>query len=206
MKIALFGPSGSGKTTLAKKIAADHGLIFIPGSSFSKLLTESQKKDLRALGYKETGHREVIALSHTNPKFGMLFQQYVLQQRADMLSRERMFVTDRSPVDNLTYYFLQNLSHEELQENVNNFINSTRVAYQELTHSIFVPLVTNQPSIEANGSRVDSRYFQHMVSAVFSHIFEEYFTESQMPHLTIDGWDFEYRVSQVNTFIEANPF
>lgn len=204
MKIALFGPSGSGKTTLAKFIAEEFGLIYIPGSSFSKLLTESQKKDLRALGYKETGHREVIALSHSNPKFGELFQTYVLDRRAQLISREKMFVTDRSPIDNVVYYLMQTVTHITDESFTARFIIEAMSAYQGLTHTIFVPVCKEQKMVETNGSRIDDLRFQRVVSAVFNHVQNEYFQDLGPATFTVPTWNLDIRKDAVRDFLNQN--
>lgn len=206
MKIALCGPSGSGKTTLAKFLETHLGLEFLAGSSFSKLLSDSQKTKLRDMGYKETGHREVIQLSHSNPHFGRFFQNSVLYQRAELLRNNSDFITDRSPVDNLVYYLMQVAPTEVDPTKVVEFIESCLNSMDSLTHLVFVQVAPNQLSIETNGSRVDNLHFQRMVNAIFDHVLAQYIMPNFAgPILVLRTWDWEVRVKEATEFFSKNP-
>lgn len=201
MKIALYGPSGTGKTTLAKIIAEEFNLKYIPGSSYSELLNDDQKAVLKGWGYAGGGHKEIIKLSASNPLFGELFQNFVLEQRSLLFTEEDSFVTDRSPIDNLTYFLLQN-SAQISEENTQVFIGRCQSLFRSVSHAIgLTPL--GMDFVEDNKSRVNNLQYQKMVSSVFEHVFNTYFSKTtNVKHLLVTPRNLELRVQKVIQFIE----
>jgi deoxyadenosine/deoxycytidine kinase len=217
-RVILCGPSGSGKTTLAKYIADVFKIPFIPGSASLIMTPEDQEELKNKYGYEPTGQKNVINLSGANPNFGYDFQEKLLHNRFEKLFNiVEGFVTDRSPVDNVTY-FLNQVVHNVRDEDAEKFIQiATKYYEMTFTHLIYVKCV-NPDKIENNGSRVDNKYFQKKVDAIFEHVLKEYFLPiyrtqnketvcvraSNVKVLTIDYWDLTKRKAEVVQFL-TNP-
>jgi hypothetical protein len=202
MKIAMFGPSGGGKTTLTKIIPTLVPVTYIPGSVYTHLLSYNQKEELASkYGYIGTGHQAVINLSSINPAFGGDFQKFALMQRRKLIENNNNFVTDRSPIDNLTYFHLQ-CSHNQTEKATEDFIRYTQELYQELTHAIFVRTV-NPQGIEDNDSRVANIHYQRMVDSVFEFLFKRYFQDLPVKTLVLDTWDLQGRVKKLSSFLQV---
>lgn len=97
-KILICGVSGIGKTTLAKYIAARYRIPFISGSS-SQLWDE--------FGYGS--HLDIIKGAINDPEKGKIFQEELLDIRNQLISDNHgSLVSDRSVIDSIVYYLLQN--------------------------------------------------------------------------------------------------
>lgn len=204
MKIAMFGPSGGGKTTLTKIIPTLVPVEYIPGSVYTHLLDFEQKERLKnKYGYIGTGHRAVINLSSINPEFGGDFQLYAAMQRRKLIEENDDFVTDRSPIDNLTYFHLQ-CSHNQTEEATTDFIRYCQEVFKGLTHAVYVK-TTNPNGIEDNDSRVANIHYQRMVDSVFEFLFKTYFLPLGVPCLVIDSWDLNGRIDSLKDFFLVNP-
>lgn len=203
MKIGLTGPSGSGKTTLAKYIADNYNLTFIPGSA--GLIMSQEDKDYLSteFDYSGEGHRAVINRSATNPDFGYAFQELLLKTRAKKLNESDEFVTDRTPLDNLTYFMLQ-CAHNQRDVTCNEFIEISNKAFLGgLTHLI---LVKPHPGwTENNDSRVANNYYQNMTYDVFMGLYYRYLKDSLHSSgirvLHLDFWNLNSRIQAIDNFL-----
>lgn len=199
MKIALSGPSGGGKTTLSKFISQSFDLPYLPGSA-GLILKEEFKDRLRNYhNWEQSGHRNVINLSGKDPEFGYWFQKYLLESRSELYKGKDQFITDRSPLDNVSY-FMQQTVHNCTEEETEKFITHAQELYQELTHLIRIKWV-NEEEIEDNGSRIPNKYYQYYSDAVFEDCYNRYFKGSSIKVLTIDYWDLDTRFEEVSKFI-----
>lgn len=200
-KVAFSGTSGAGKTTLVHYVNDQLGLNWINGSA-GQMKKEWQKmKLIEEYGYPGGGHAAVIKYSAINPEYGLENQQMLQAARANAISKNNNFVTDRSPVDNISYFCLQAaFMHEE--KVADEFYEKCLEAFSELTHVIYVKAVQPQ-EIERNGSRIDNRYFQRSVDAVFQYWLNRMTNEvMDGPEvLTIDFWDLEKRQQAVKDFL-----
>lgn len=200
-RICLSGPSGTGKTTLAKALSEKTGIPYIPGSSFSQLLTGPQRDILKMMGYTGSGHKEVIQLSNTNPMFGLTYQTFVLEQRSKLLSNTPEFITDRSPLDNWVYFLLQ-CAHLTEEKTVITFFNTVLQAFHHLDTLIYLPF-NNPNGVEDNKSRVANTFYQRVVSSVFD------LGITMIPFqpgvlITLPFWDFSKRFAYSLAYIK-NP-
>lgn len=206
MKIGLTGPSGSGKTTLATYIQSIvPGMEFVAGSA-SLMHSERSKAHLKiTYGYEALGHKAVINKSNENPKFGYDFQALLLKDREEKLSGMNNIITDRTPVDNLTYFMLQ-CAHNQSEHSVTMFISNAVKAIRNigLTHLVLVSPCDGWT--EDNDSRVANNYYQHTVYSVFQHVIKRYFWQALEDHgigfLDLYFWDLEQRKSILKQFIE----
>lgn len=109
---------------------------------------------------------------------------------------------DRSPVDNVVYFLLQ-VSHNATPELCEEVILAARESYKALTHFVRIR-VTNQDSVETNGSRVDNIYYQQMVSSVFDGVFDRYFSGiTSTKVLVLDTWDLPERKNKLREFLRG---
>jgi len=204
MKIALSGPSGLGKTTLCKFIQKEFGVEW-KSVSAGDLLNEQDKAILyERYGYSGTGHRNVIALSNTYPRFGEDFQQYVLDRRIELILNHSGFVIDRSPLDNVVYMLAQN-GHNVSEEYIESFMNKAINAYRYLTHLIMIKYSNDITQIEDNDSRIPNRYYQRMISDLFQATYVRNFaSQINGPKVvTIDFWDLDQRKSLLRNFLSS---
>lgn len=208
-KIILCGPSGSGKTTLAKYISEIFDIPFIQGSASLIMKPEDQKELKDKYDYNPVGHKNVVNLSSSNPQFGIDFQNKLLNNRIEMFGNYPTgFVTDRSPLDSVSYY-LNQCVHNTTEEETEEFINKAKGLYElAFTHLIYVRCV-NPHEIEDNGSRIINKYFQKKVDAIFDYVLREYFLPkegklSNVNVLIINYWDLTQRKSDVVNFLTDN--
>lgn len=210
-KIAFSGSSGSGKTTLVQFVSETLGIPHLSGSA-GDLKTEQDKLILHEEhGYPGGGHSAVIKYSALNLEYGLLNQQLLQKRRHELILGEHptlkhggTFVTDRSPADNLVYFILQVGYHPAVTDEVTEeHYKKCLDAWNELTHVIYVKAV--QPrEIEKNHRRVDNKYFQKSVDALFQYWIKDLMMESvDGPEvLIIDFWDLEERKKLVTKFLE----
>lgn len=203
-KICCTGTSGSGKTTLSKIIQEMiPELKFIPGSA-DLILNDKDRNFLKAqYNYEPQGHRNVIMTSMIKPDFGYQFQFRLLRNRALKLINESNFITDRSPVDNVTYLLDQVSLHLETNT-IDHFIDHAVEVYQELTHLIYIRPVQPHREVEYNGSRVNNWWYQQKVDAIFNDVLQNIFMKRapEVPVLILDYWDLEQRTEAVRTFLK----
>lgn len=199
MKVALAGPSGTGKTTLTKFIEDTTELKFTSNSALD-LFTEEDMAKLFSMGYRGTGHKEVIELSMANYKFGGEFQRRLLLRRGEFIEQNDNFIIDRSPIDNLSYFMYQNgfLATEEF---ITEFSNTVVDYIKVLDIVIFIP--TYNTSIENNGSRISNLYFQQMVSQIFRFCIHRFKLDQYVRIETINFWDLNKRKSFVTEVINS---
>jgi predicted kinase len=77
MKIAFSGPSGVGKTTLCKYVEEKHGLKHL-STSASDVLSPGLIGRLKAMGWNQSGHKDLIIHGHRDPEFAKIFQDSIL--------------------------------------------------------------------------------------------------------------------------------
>jgi hypothetical protein len=200
-KVAFSGTSGAGKTTLVWWVNEVLKLNWINGSAGQMKKEWEKLKLVEEYGYPGGGHAAVIKYSTINPEYGLENQQMLQAARAHAIRNNSGFVTDRSPVDNISYFCLQAaFMHEE--HIAEEFYDKCLEAFQELTHVIYVKAV--QPKeIERNGSRIDNRFFQRSVDAVFEHWLNVMSNDAlDGPEiLVLDFWDLEERKQVVKKFL-----
>lgn len=190
-KIYLSGPSGTGKTTLAIELAKRLHLPYI---------TTSGSVLWKKYGIKN--HSDILKLSQEKPSVGFQYQFDLLKHRYDTLSTcVDGFVTDRSPVDNIAYYLIQNsafLSNCTTNDYIKFAIETMNNLSTEKNDSIII-LVGIPKSIdfeiEDNKHRILNIYFQELVELVMRNTIDKYFHDFN--NMSINYWDFENRVAEV---------
>lgn len=203
-KIAFTGSSGSGKTTLVEFIAKELSLTHISGSA-GDVKKEGDKMIIDdMLHYPGGGHVGVIRFSALNPEYGIMNQKLLQVRRRELIMENENFVTDRSPIDNLTYFVNQVGYHPMVTDAmVEEFAKDCLTAWEELTHVIYVKAC--QPkAVEFNGSRVANKYYQRAIDAQFEYWLKHYFMLNSIggPEvLILDYWDLATRKEAVLQFI-----
>lgn len=203
MKVAFTGSSGAGKTTLVTFVKDTLGLTHLSGSA-GDLKTEGDKNIIdEVYGYPGGGHVGVIKYSALNPEYGLMNQKFLQLRRKELIMNNDNFVTDRSPIDNMTYFVNQMGYHPMITDQiVEEFFKECVEAFDELTHVIYVKAV--QPGeVERNGSRVANKYYQKAIDAQFAYWLGELQRNSQAgPEvLVLDFWDLEKRKQVVTEFL-----
>ena len=198
-RILICGPSGTGKSELANFISLSLGILFI--STSTKPLWP--KHDIET-------HEELIKKGQKNPDWGNDFQVEVLDYRRDLLDKEvGGYVCDRSPIDNLVYYMMQNSM--DMGQNASDRYASL-CAEDLVNQADFIIRIKFKPDYEMmdDGKRISNKYFQLMTDGVFESVFQNdllnignTFQPKQL--LVIDTWDWNERIKMVQKFLNINP-
>lgn len=203
MKVTLTGPSGTGKSTLAKWASFVYGLPYFEGSAGLTMHPGHRRQLMEEYGWKGSGHQEVISLSNQSPKFGMEFQRLLLDARSEKFSQIPEFITDRSIVDNIAYFWAQVLPH--ISNDQAEFFLTKALSYLNAytTHIVFIE--TRNPfemGIEVNDSRISNWFYQKNMSNTFKHVLEEYILPKYKgKYLDINIWDLEKRKVMLTDFL-----
>jgi len=190
MKIFISGVSGTGKTTLAKYISQRYRIPFIEGSS--KVLWAK---------HGITKHSDIIAHSTEDPKWGLDFQTALLNYRGKSIEGFDDFVTDRSPLDSMVYFLLQNAPH--LTKDVTDeYFESCKNSYPLGSRQILLELCTEDDMVfENDGMRIDNPHYQMVVNSVFS------LMAGNIPINVdiINYWNWDNRVNIVEYLLKKEP-
>lgn len=188
-RIGIFGPSGSGKTTTAKFINEVYGIPYLHTDG-----PELRKK------YGCNSHRELVTLSIVNPFKGLCFQHDLLDERLKLAMTHDNFVMDRSPVDNMAYFLLQNsaVSKPEVTE---RFLERAGGLLDRYTHLIGIPALYDKP--EDDGVRIQNLYYQQMTWRIMEWIVSDFISTSTLVPkiLVLDNYDLAWRKKEIMGFI-----
>lgn len=168
MKIQICGPSGSGKTTMAKFIS----------DKFNTPYIHTNGPELRQK-YGCNSHAELIRLSSADPEKGLAFQTELLEERAE-LSQQKEYVMDRSFVDNVAYFLLQNSPYLNTEQTF-LYICKALALMPRCSHLVFIPPLYSKP--EEDGVRIQNLHYQKMTWQIMQWVSIEYF---RIPVLTTD--------------------
>lgn len=209
MKVAFTGSSGAGKTTLVEFVAKHFNLTHISGSA-GDVKKEGDKMIVdEVYNYPGGGHVGVIRYSALNPEYGLLNQKLLQMRRRELIMENEQFVTDRSPIDNLTYMINQVGYHPMVTDQmVEEFAKDCLTAWDELDAVIYIKAV--QPkAVEQNYSRIANAWYQKAIDAQFEYWLNNYFLKNSVAGpevLVIDYWDLDLRKQNVIKFLSAlNP-
>ncbi len=194
-RIYICGPSGVGKTTLAKYIAEQYKIPFI---------TTSTKPLWEKLGVNN--HKELINKCALDPAFGLDFQNKVLEYRLNKLSGLDNWVTDRSPIDNMAYFLMQN-SDKCTTEETKNYIRDCNLALA-LGNKLINIQYTSDIDLEDDGMRITNPYYQEYSSIIFRYILDNKVldlnsTIGKKNILDVHTWDWEERMKIIYKFLKV---
>lgn len=193
MKIFISGVSGVGKTTMAKQISKDYKIPFIEGSS--KVLWDK---------YNIKSHIELIKKTYLEPQFGLDFQNELLDYRRNLIEKNDSFVSDRSPLDNLTYFLLQVSDKLDSNETL-QYIEKCSQSYPNKYIQVYLGFnySMGKEFFENDGFRINNVYYQFMVDAIFRQIIVGNWLDINMHNfLRISTWDFKVKYELIKDKIE----
>ena len=188
-RIMICGASGTGKTTLAKHISELYGLEYV-NTSASKLWDK--------YGFKS--HADALKGSMLDKDLGFKYQWDILRARRREVQDLMAYITDRSFIDNLTYIMLQ-MGSQLCQDDIENLVEIAREGMSNVDGLIFIEF-SDDVVLEDNGKRIINAYYQQMVNAVMKWVISEVKMDVDIEILTINQWDFETRIIQVNTWLK----
>lgn len=195
-RIYISGCSGTGKSTLAKWIAEEYKIPFIETST--KPLWEE---------FNISKHNDIISRSVNDPHWGLKFQRACLDMRKDVLQFDKSidFVTDRSPMDNIVYFLLQNAPHLT-EDDCTDYIADAIAQFAYNTHIIHITYSLDI-KLEDDKMRVANQHYQLMVDAIFGRAYYLYYNyiknhklQNEILQLTV--WDWETRIGQVKEYLK----
>jgi deoxyadenosine/deoxycytidine kinase len=189
LRIALAGPSGTGKSTLAKWISEEYKIPFITTST--KPLWDK---------HKIKSHLMLLERASHDPVWGLQFQHEVLEFRENALKGHVNFVTDRSPVDNLSYFLLQN-THSLPENDTTRYIHYCEKALSKFNYLFVLPFTKEIP-LEDDGKRINNRYYQMLSNQAFDLSCTLMVNElKKLRGNTLQKWDWETRKQLVKLTI-----
>lgn len=170
MIVYLSGVSGTGKTTLGNNIVENLKRKIFDSEfiSFSgKVLWEA---------YGISSHADLIQKGKLQPNWLYEYQLALLNQRINVLNTldpEMIYVTDRSPVDNLVYT-ISELSDVLPKELLDDYIYKCQEALN--MHPYVLGLHNFNPGIfiTDDSFRIVSPFYQVMIDAIFKLVVWEY--------------------------------
>ena len=194
LKIAMSGPSGVGKTTLSEWVSKEFGIPFITTST--KPLWEK---------HGIINHEMLIQRTILNPQWGLDFQYELLDIRKKIIEDNEQFVTDRSPIDNLAYFIMQNTPYLG-EEATQSYIELCATALSKMDGLIQIPFGPHIV-LENDGKRVANKYYQMSVNQQF-YLSSALISENLPPKgplrvMSLQMWDIEERKKAVTAFITA---
>lgn len=210
LKIAFTGASGSGKTTLVKWVSETFNIPHISGSA-GDVKTPADNRLLDDLFELDSdGHHGVIVNSAINPHYGVMNQKLLLMRRLEIFKYNDHFVTDRSTVDNMTYFINQCGFHPQVTKAMcDDFLNDCVRGIIELDLVIHIKSVQPNGDVENNGSRIPNHYYQQSIDTQFSHwlgVIRKHMDGSLTIHptrfITIDYWDLDTRKKEIALAIQ----
>jgi len=180
-RIAIIGASGVGKTTLAKYLSEKFNIPFISASA----------RDVWSqFGFES--HADALHKCLSDQSLGYLYQKAVWQKRHDVLSINKRFITDRSPIDNYAYFLLQQAYCSEVD---NKEMKTFCMAdYEKIEAVIFLRIPENM-FLEDNGRRIVHLTYQRMVEACIDMVLFREFKAMTVKKeiIEINTWDFKLR-------------
>lgn len=146
LRVAFCGASGTGKTTLSEYIQETYGLPYCPvGSrSVSKAMGFASPYDVDKAGLREQ------------------FQKRLLDEKHAWESEHEVFVTDRTPLDNLVYTVM----HGGVKVVDEAYLEKVRLGCARYTHVFFCSIYSFL-STANDSARIASRTYHQIYQSVF---------------------------------------
>lgn len=162
MKVMFAGPSGIGKSTLAEWLSDQlENVPFISGS-VSDLLPET----------KEVPHSEML---NKTSKDAYMEDYQIINLRNKLYQKYESFVTDRSYLDSAAYFYYKQAKELPACE-LEHFLELCKMLLnKQCDRLIYLSWDVNQAKewmIEDNNKRIQSPYFQILISNIMQMILE----------------------------------
>lgn len=169
-RIMITGASGLGKTTVAKWISEEYNIPYISGSLHNIWTDAAGKAPLRL----NQSHADNIATIDRERLHYKNMRTIGLREKL-FSKTQGSFVTDRSFLDAVVYEIYEN-SFRLKECDTQAILDLANKAFYSagITHLIYIPYTQEihlkWPSIEDDGRRITNKYFQMMVSGIFSNL------------------------------------
>lgn len=160
MKVMFAGPSGIGKSTLANILASEYTQVPFISGSVSDLIPST----------KEVPHQEML---NKDSKDAYLEDYQIVNLRNKLFKDKEHYISDRSYLDSAAYFYFKQA--KEIPEcEIEHFITLCKMLLnQQCEHLIFLHWdisLSREWWIEDNNKRIQSPYFQVLISDIMSMI------------------------------------
>lgn len=156
MRIGLTGPTSTGKTSLAQEFSVQLGVPF---------LNVDTTTELNKFGFKS--HAELLAAGLSANR---AFQAHLIGKRAELLEANPVFITDRTPLDSLVYYYMESMRHPHPEdEALQQFVFDTCAKYDALV----LVRYGNLP-LKENGVRIHSDMYHRTTDMLFKYLCDKF--------------------------------
>jgi len=181
IKIAIVGATSSGKSTLIKELKKKTDI---------PIIEEVARKEIEKLG------KSPLELS---PEEQLKFQMNLLEKQIEVENNYKDFITDRSVIDILTYFYYFGLHYKFPDK----FIDSYNRIYKHISSYsviVYIPLTKEIPFVK-DGVRYECEFCRNLLDAL---LFQILFNCRYFPVAiyTLDRVDLQERVNFILDLID----
>jgi deoxyadenosine/deoxycytidine kinase len=170
MIVYISGVSGVGKTTLAqnllKKLTEEKSIHFYRANKI-EFISFSAKELWSKHNIKN--HQDLISRGKSDINFLWSFQLELLEYRANIIKNldpHSIYITDRSPIDNLVYT-ISEVSNTELSNRIPEYVKICEELLNQHPYIFSLHDFNPDNTIQDDSYRITSPYYQLMINSIF---------------------------------------